>query len=101
MSNAQLIVVLFRVPLESVSIICTRFFGFSLKSSFGLNRLGSKLAGMFFKIVPMFVPKDFGRHRARTCLPTNFEPKRLKPKLDIVENSENRMHILYTDTDRF
>ena len=28
-----------------------------------LNRLGSKLEGMLFGIVPMFVPNDFVRHR--------------------------------------
>ena len=27
-----------------------------------------------------------------TCLPINCEPKRLKPKLDIVEKPENRVH---------
>ena len=27
-------------------------------------------------------------------MPTNFELKRLKPKLDIIENPENRMHRL-------
>ena len=27
-------------------------------------------------------------------MPTNFEPKRLKPKLDIVEKPENRVHKL-------
>ena len=44
--------------LESVSS-CTRFSGFLTISSFGFNRLSSKLVGMFFGIVPMFVPKDF------------------------------------------
>ena len=28
-------------------------------SSFGFNRLSSKLVSMFFGIVPMFVPTDF------------------------------------------
>ena len=49
-----------RAPLESVSL-CTRFSGFSTISSFGFNRLSSKLVGMFFGIVPMFVLKDFAR----------------------------------------
>ena len=44
--------------LESVSS-CTRFSGFLTISSFGFNRLSSKLVGMFFGIVPMFVLKDF------------------------------------------
>ena len=44
--------------LESVSS-CTRFSGFLTISSFGFNRLSSKLVGMFFRIVPMFVPKGF------------------------------------------
>ena len=44
--------------LESVSS-CTRFSGFLTISSFGFNRLSSKLVGMFFRIVPMFVLKDF------------------------------------------
>ena len=26
-------------------------------------------------------------------MPTNFEPERLKPKLDIVEKPENRVHL--------
>ena len=43
-----------RAPLESVSL-CTRFSGFSTISSFGFNRLSSKLVDMFFGIVPMFV----------------------------------------------
>ena len=46
--------------LESVSVSsCTRFSGFLTISSFGFNRLSSKLVSMFFGIVPMFVPKDF------------------------------------------
>ena len=49
-----------RAPLESVSL-CTRFSGFSTISSFGLYRLSSKLVGMFFGIVLMFVLKDFVR----------------------------------------
>ena len=44
--------------LESVSS-CTRFLGIFTISSFGFNRLSSKLVGMFFGIVPMFVLKDF------------------------------------------
>ena len=44
--------------LESVSS-CTRFSGFLTISSFGFNRLSSKLVGMFFGIVPMFLLKDF------------------------------------------
>ena len=44
--------------LESVSS-CTRFSGFLTISSFGFNRLSSKLVSMFFGIVPMFVLKDF------------------------------------------
>ena len=44
--------------LESVSS-CTRFSGFLAISSFGFNRLSSKLVGMLFGIVTMFVPKDF------------------------------------------
>ena len=47
-----------RETLESVSS-CTRFSGFLTISSFGFNRLSSKLVGMFFGIVPMFVLKDF------------------------------------------
>ena len=47
-----------RETLESVSS-CTRFSGFLTISSFGFNRLSSKLVSMFFGIVPMFVPKDF------------------------------------------
>ena len=40
------------------------FSGFStIISSFGFNRLGSKLVGMFFEIVSMFVAKGFVRHR--------------------------------------
>ena len=46
--------------LESVSS-CTRFSGFLTISSFGFNRLSSKLVSMFFGIVPMFVLKDFVR----------------------------------------
>ena len=46
--------------LESVSS-CTRFSGFLTISSFDFNRLSSKLVGMFFRIVPMFVLKDFVR----------------------------------------
>ena len=30
-------------------------------------------------------------------MPTNFEPKRFKQKLDIVEKHENRMHRLSID----
>ena len=57
-----------RAPLESVSLCretlesvssCTRFSGFLTISSFGFNRLSSKLVSMFLGIVPMFVPKDF------------------------------------------
>ena len=47
-----------RETLESVSS-CTRFSGFLTISSFGFNRLSSKLVSMFFGIVPMFVIKDF------------------------------------------
>ena len=47
-----------RETLESVSS-CTRFSSFLTISSFGFNRLSSKLVGMFFGIVPMFVLKDF------------------------------------------
>ena len=43
--------------LESVSS-CTRFSGFFTISSFGFNRLSSKLVSMFFGKVPMFVLKD-------------------------------------------
>ena len=49
-----------RETLESVSL-CTQFSGFLTISSFGFNRLSSKLVGMFFKLVPMFVLKDFVR----------------------------------------
>ena len=62
-----------RAPLESVSL-CTRFSGFSTISSFGFNRLSSKLVGMFLEIVPMFVAKDFVRDcfvaqiRAKMCV---------------------------------
>ena len=118
-------------PLESVSS-CTRFSGFSTISSFGSNRLSSKLVSMLFRIVPMFVLKDFVRDRfvsssrryapkcacapefAHICaakqsgtkslgknivtipnnMPTNFELKRLKPKLDIAKKPENRVHEL-------
>ena len=48
----------FRETLESVSS-CTRFSGFLAISSFGFNRLSSKLVGMLFGIVHMFVFKDF------------------------------------------
>ena len=47
-----------RETLESVSS-CTRFSGFLTISSVGFNRLSSKLVGMFFGIVPMFVLKHF------------------------------------------
>ena len=33
-------------------------------------------------------------------MPTNFKPKRLKPKLDFVEKAESWLHRLH-DTDRF
>ena len=64
-----------RAPLESVSL-CTRFSGFSTISSFGFNRLSSKLVGMFLEneIVPMFVAKDFvgdcfvAQIRAKMCV---------------------------------
>ena len=49
-----------RETLESVSS-CTQFSGFLAISSFGFNRLSSKLVSMFFGIVPMFVLKDFVR----------------------------------------
>ena len=61
------------VPLESVSL-CTRFSGFSTIFSFGFNRLGSKLVGLFFGIVLMFVLKDFvqdcfvAQIRAKMCV---------------------------------
>ena len=51
---------LIRAPLESVSL-CTRFSGFSTISSFSFNRLSSKLVGVFFGIVPMFVLTNFVR----------------------------------------
>ena len=54
----QILVLLKWETLESVSS-CTRFSGFLTISSFGFNRLSSKLVSMFFGIVPMFVPKDF------------------------------------------
>ena len=44
--------------LESVSS-CTRFSCILKISNFGFNRSSSKLVGMFFGIVPMFVLKDF------------------------------------------
>ena len=44
--------------LESVSS-CTQFSGFLTISSFSFNRLSSKLVGMLFGIVHMFVFKDF------------------------------------------
>ena len=47
-----------RETLESVSS-CTRFSGFLAISSFGFNRLSSKLVGILIGIVTMFVPKDF------------------------------------------
>ena len=47
-----------RETLESVSS-CTRFSGILKISNFGFNRSSSKLVGMFFGIVPMFVLKDF------------------------------------------
>ena len=59
--------------LESVSL-GTRFLGISTIFSFSFNRLGSKLEGMFFGIVPMFVPKSFVREcfvaqiRAEMCV---------------------------------
>ena len=62
-----------RAPLESVSL-CTRFSGFSTISSFGFNRLSSKLVSMSVEIVPMFVAKDFVRDcfvaqiRAKMCV---------------------------------
>ena len=48
--------------------------GFSTISSFGFNRLRSKLVGMFLEIVSMFVAKDFVRDcfvaqiRAKMCV---------------------------------
>ena len=57
-----MICVLLRVQLESVSL-CTQFSGFSIISRFSFNCFGSKLVGMFFEIVPMFVLKDFVRCR--------------------------------------
>ena len=57
-------------PLESVSL-CTRFSGFSTISSFGLNRLSSKLVGMFLEIVPMLVAKDF----VRDCFVAQIQAK--------------------------
>ena len=63
------------IPLESVTVsLCTRFSGFSTISSFGFNRLSSKLVGMFLEIVPMFGAKDFVRDcfvaqiRAKMCV---------------------------------
>ena len=47
-----------RETLESVSS-CTRFSCILKISNFGSNRSSSKLVGMFFGIVPMFVLKDF------------------------------------------
>ena len=47
-----------RETLESVSS-CTRFSGILKISNFGFNRSSSKLVGMFFGIVPMFVLNDF------------------------------------------
>ena len=58
----------YRAPLESVSL-CTRFSGFSTISSFGFNRLSSKLVGMFLEIVPMFVVKESLELSQGTCLP--------------------------------
>ena len=61
-------------PLKFVSL-CTHFSCFSTISSFGLYRLSSKLVGMFFGIVPMFVLKDFvwdcfvAQICAKTCVP--------------------------------
>ena len=63
----------YRWALESVSS-CTRFSGFLTISSFGFNRLSSKLVCMFFGIIPMFVSKDFVRDcfvaqiRAKMCV---------------------------------
>ena len=60
-------------PLESVSL-CIRFSGFLTISSSSYNRLSSKLVGMFFGIVSMFVAKDFVRDcyvaqiRAKMCV---------------------------------
>ena len=62
-----------RAPLESVSL-CIRFSGFLTISSSSYNRLSSKLVGMFFGIVTMFVAKDFVRDcyvaqiRAKMCV---------------------------------
>ena len=51
-----------RETLESVTVSsCTRFSGLLTISSFGFNRLSSKLVGMFFGIVPTTVLKDFVR----------------------------------------
>ena len=48
--------------LEPVSL-CTRFSGFSTISNFSFTSLDSKLVGMFFETLPMFVAKDFARRR--------------------------------------
>ena len=80
-----------RAPLESVSS-CTRFSGFSTISSFGLYRLSSKVVGMFFWIITIFLLKGFVRAGfvaqicAKMCvligtipknMLTNFKLKRL------------------------
>ena len=41
-------------------------------SSFGFNRLGSKLVGMFLEIVPMFVATDFAQPRFVGQICANF-----------------------------
>ena len=84
------------VPLESVI------------SSFGFNCLGSKLVGMFFGIVPMFVivPNDFVRHRfiaqirVKMCVRVGIRAYLRKeatpvksPRGRVVEKPENRVHI--------
>ena len=58
MLDLRSLLMLIGETLESVSS-CNRFSGFLTISSFGFNRLSSKLVGMFFGIVPMFVLKDF------------------------------------------
>ena len=64
-----------RETLESVSS-CTRFSGFLTISSFGFNRLSSKLVSMFFGIVPMFVLKDF----VSDCFVARADMRELRPR---------------------
>ena len=99
-------------------------FGFSMISSFGFNGLGSQSVVIFLELVRMFVVKDFFRRRFAhysahlrdkempnkilyntdiqtifTNMPTNFQPKQFKQKLDIVKKTLTSSAL--TGSDRF